>query len=101
MTQIPAYAGEQRVTQVRVLASEWTKLRTLPSTVWCLLTTLVLVVGFGIAYSMVMVTRPPGGTSDIDATGVTLAGVQMAQLAIGVLGVLLMTGEYATGSIRV
>jgi ABC-type transport system involved in multi-copper enzyme maturation permease subunit len=101
MTQIPAYAGDQRVTQLRVLASEWTKLRSLPSTVWCLLTTLVLVVGFGIGYSMVMVTRPPGDPSGVDATGVTLAGVQVAQLAIGVLGVLLMTGEYATGSIRV
>jgi ABC-type transport system involved in multi-copper enzyme maturation permease subunit len=101
MTQIPAYAGEQRVTQIRVLASEWTKLRSLPSTVWCLLTTLVLVVGFGVSYSMVMVARPPGDPSDVDATGVTLAGVQVAQLAIGVLGVLLMTGEYATGSIRV
>jgi ABC-2 type transport system permease protein len=101
MTRIPAYAGEQRVTQVRVLASEWTKLRSLPSTVWSLLTTLVLVVGFGVVYSMVRVTRPPADPSTFDAMGVSLAGVQLAQLAIGVLGVLLMTGEYATGSIRV
>jgi ABC-type transport system involved in multi-copper enzyme maturation permease subunit len=61
----------------------------------------VLVVGFGIVYSMVRVTRPPADPSTFDAMGVSLAGVQMAQLAIGVLGVLLMTGEYATGSIRV
>ena len=31
---LPAYAGEQRVTQFRVLRSEWTKLRSLPSTIW-------------------------------------------------------------------
>ena len=35
--------------------------------------------------------------SPIDAT---LAGYHLAQLAIGVLGVLLVTGEYATGMIR-
>jgi ABC-2 type transport system permease protein len=101
MTAIPAYVGEQRVTRVRVLFSEWTKLRSLPSTVWSLLTTLVLVVGFGVVYSMVRVTRPPADPSAFDGAGVSLAGVQLAQLAIGVLGVLLMTGEYATGSIRV
>lgn len=35
-----------------------------------------------------------------DPTTRSLAGVFLAQLALGVLGVLLMTGEYATGSIR-
>jgi len=73
----------------------------LPSTVWSLLTTHVLVVGFGIIYSMVRVARPPADRSTFDAMGVSLSGVQLAQFAIGVLGVLLMTGEYATGSIRV
>jgi ABC-type transport system involved in multi-copper enzyme maturation permease subunit len=101
MTTIPAYTGEQRVTPLRVLASEWTKLRSLPSTVWSLLTTLVIVIGFGIVYTMVRVARPPADPSTFDAAAVSLAGAQLAQLAIGVLGVLLMTGEYATGSIRV
>jgi len=101
MTTIPAYTGEQRVTLLRVLASEWTKLRSLPSTVWSLLTALVLVIGFGVVYAMVRVTRPPADPSTFDAAGVSLSGVQLAQFAIGVLGVLLMTGEYATGSIRV
>jgi ABC-type transport system involved in multi-copper enzyme maturation permease subunit len=101
MTTTPAYTGEQRVTPLRVLASEWTKLRSLPSTVWSLLTTIVVVIGFGVVYTMVRVARPPADPSTFDAAGVSLAGVQLAQLAIGVLGVLLMTGEYATGSIRV
>jgi ABC-type transport system involved in multi-copper enzyme maturation permease subunit len=98
---LPAYTGEQRVSQARVLRSEWTKLRSLPSTVWSLLTAVVLIVGFGVIYAMVRVTRPPADPADFDAAGVALAGVQLAQLAIGVLGVLLITGEYATGSIRV
>jgi ABC-type transport system involved in multi-copper enzyme maturation permease subunit len=94
----------QRVTQARVVRSEWTKLRTVPSTAWSLLTTAVLVVGIGVLYSMVRVTRPPRQPADVasfDPTAVSLSGVQLAQLAIGVLGVLLVTGEYATGSIRI
>jgi ABC-type transport system involved in multi-copper enzyme maturation permease subunit len=97
---LPTYTGEQRVTQLRVLRSEWTKLRSLPSTLWALLTAVALIVGFGVVYSMVRVARPPADPSTFDATGVTLSGVQLAQLAVGVLGVLLVTGEFATGSIR-
>ncbi len=95
--------AEQRVTQYRVLRSEWTKLRSLPSTAWSLLAAVVLIVGFGALYSVVRVTRPPRGAANVaafDPTAVSLSGVQLAQLAIGVLGVLLISGEYATGSIR-
>jgi ABC-2 type transport system permease protein len=98
---LPGYDGEQRVSQVRVIRSEWTKLRSLPSTLWCLLATLVLVVAVGLAYATLRVARPPADPSTFDATSVSLSGVQLAQLAIGVLGVLFITGEYATGSIRV
>ena len=98
---LPAYTGEQRVTQFRVVRSEWTKLRSLPSTIWSLLTAVTLIVGFGVVYAMVRVTRPPTDPAAFDAAGVSLAGVQLAHLAVGVLGVLLVTGEFATGSIRV
>jgi ABC-2 type transport system permease protein len=98
---LPSYTGDQRVTQLRVLRSEWIKLRSLPSTMWSLLTAVTLIVGFGVVYSMVRVARPPADPATFDAAGVSLAGVQLAQLAVGVLGVLLVTGEFATGSIRV
>jgi len=94
---------DSRVSQARVVRSEWTKFRSLPSTVWSLLTAEVLIVGFGVVYSLVRVTRPPRQPADLaafDPTAISLAGVQLAQLAIGVLGVLLITGEYATGTIR-
>ncbi len=108
MTESPARArtafpANLRVTQMRVLRSEWTKLRSLPSTAWSLLTALVMIVALGAGYSMIRVTRPPRLPADVagfDPTAVSLSGVQLAQLAIGVLGVLLMTGEYATGMIR-
>jgi len=98
---LPVYRGEQHVSQVRVIRSEWTKLRSLPSTIWCLLATVVLVVGVGLAYATLRVARPPADPSTFDSAAVSLAGVQLAPFAIGVLGVLLITGEYATGSIRV
>lgn len=98
---LPAYRGAQRVTQVRVIRSEWTKLRSLPSTMWCLLATVVLVVGVGLAYAALRLARPPADPSTFDSAAISLAGVQLALFAIGVLGVLFITGEYATGSIRV
>ena len=98
---LSAFAGEQHVSQLRVIRSEWTKLRSLPSTIWGLLATVTLVVGVGLAYATLRVARPPADPSTFDSAAVSLAGIQLAQLAIGVLGVLFITGEYATGSIRV
>jgi ABC-2 type transport system permease protein len=103
-TARPAGATSQRVTQARVVRSEWTKLRSQPSTFWSLLAALALIVGFGALYCVLRVTRPPTGPEAVaafDPTAVSLTGVQLAQLAVGVLGVLLVAGEYATGTIRV
>jgi ABC-2 type transport system permease protein len=100
---LPPYAADQRVTQPRVLRSEWTKLRSVASTAWSLLATAALVVGFGALYCLVRVTRPPrdaAALAGFDPTAVSLAGVRLAELAVGVLGVLLVTGEYATGTVR-
>jgi ABC-type transport system involved in multi-copper enzyme maturation permease subunit len=100
----PAGAPAQRVTRARVVRSEWTKLRTQPATLWSLLAAVALIVGFGALYCVLRVTRPPTGPEAIaafDPTAVSLTGVQLAQLAVGILGVLLVAGEYATGTIRV
>jgi ABC-2 type transport system permease protein len=102
-TLVQSPAGP-RVTQAKVVRSEWTKLRSQPSTFWSLLTAVALIVGFGVLYSLVRVTRPPRTAADMasfDPTAVGLAGVQLAQIAVAVLGVLLITSEYATGMIRV
>jgi ABC-type transport system involved in multi-copper enzyme maturation permease subunit len=97
---LPAYQGDQRVTQARVIRSEWAKLRSLPSSAWSLLTATVLIVGFGALYAGVRVARPPHDPVSIasfDPTAISLSGVQ---LAVSILGALLFTGEYATGMIR-
>ncbi len=92
-----------RVTQLRVIASEWTKFFTLRSTLWTLLISVLLTVGVGALFSLII----PGqygtvGEADVgfDATATSLDGVLFAQLAIGILGVLLVAAEYSTGMIR-
>ena len=100
---LPAYSRAQRVTQVRVMKSEWTKLRTQPAALWSLLSAVVLIVAFGVLYSLLREARPPHGAAAVasfDPVSVSLSGVQLAQIAVGVLGVLLITSEYATGLIR-
>jgi ABC-2 type transport system permease protein len=99
----PARPAGQRVTLTRVIHSEWTKLRSLPSTRWSLLISVASIVGFGALYCLLRVTRPPdtpAAVASFDPTAVSLTGVQLAQFAVGVLGVLLIAGEYATGLIR-
>lgn len=100
----PVGLPRQQVTQARVILSEWTKLRSLRSTIYSLLAALALIVGFSILVPSVTVAhwppRDPGELAGFDPTTRALAGIFLAQLAIGVLGVLLVTGEYATGSIR-
>ena len=93
-----------RVTQGRAALSEWTKLRSVRSTRWALLATLVLVIGIGILACVVFENRWPNLGPDerhhFNALRASLVGVNFAQLAIGVLGVLVITAEYSTGMIR-
>ncbi len=93
-----------RVTQRRVVLSEWTKLRSLRSTRWSLLAGLALLIGFGVLACVVFETRWPHlslrDKHDFHPLQANLVGVEFAQLAIGVLGVLAITAEYSTGMIR-
>lgn len=93
-----------KVTQRRVVLSEWTKFRSLRSTVWTLLIAVVLMVGLGALFSAVTASRfatlSPVEQATFSPAGTSLTGVLFAQLAVGVLGVLSMSGEYGTGMIR-
>lgn len=104
MTATSEMTAGYRVTLPRVVHSEWTKLRSLRSTIWSLATALVLIVLFSILIPSLMVSqwdkRRPEDVLTFDPTGISLAGAGLAQLAIGVLGVLFITGEYSTGMIR-
>jgi ABC-2 type transport system permease protein len=88
----------------RVIVSEWTKLRSLRSTRWSLLIAVVLTVGLPILFATVVESRwgtmNPAERARRNPLDIALVGTNIAQLAIGVLGVLVITGEYATGMIR-
>ena len=98
--------GSGGVDQLSVVHSEWIKLRSLRSTWYSLLATVVIIVGLGTLFSALRAHRfnqgggPNNGIGDFDPTLISLRGVFLAQLAIGVLGVLVITGEYSTGMIR-
>jgi ABC-2 type transport system permease protein len=101
---IPRLHARGRVTFPRVLRSEWTKLVSLRSTRWALLAAFVFTIGLADLAAAVLVNHWPQmeahDRADFNPLDAAQVGVQLAQLAIGVLGVLVITGEYSTGMIR-
>ena len=103
-----------KVTQWRVIRSEWIKLRSVRSWLVMIGAAVVVVVGMGalaaaVASGSVSAPSPPGAGgaasgrnpfASTDPTALSMAGVTLAQLIVGVLGVLLVSNEYANGSIR-
>jgi ABC-2 type transport system permease protein len=87
-----------------ILGSEWTKLTTVRSTVWTLLATAVVGIGLGAIVTSAQASRWTSRTlaaqATFDPTRSSLSGLLFAQLAIGVLGVLVISAEYSTGTIR-
>ena len=87
-----------------VLSSEWTKLTSVRSTVWTLVITAVAGVGIGALVTSAQAarfsTRSLATRLAFDPTRSSLSGILFAQLAIGILGVLIVSAEYSTGTIR-
>ncbi|MDA8359903.1 MAG: ABC transporter permease [Actinomycetota bacterium] len=87
-----------------VLSSEWIKLSSVRSTIWTLVITAIAGVGIGALVTSAQAarfsTRSPAARLAFDPTRSSLSGLLFAQLAIGVLGVLVMSAEYSTGTIR-
>ncbi|MFG2820987.1 ABC transporter permease [Kitasatospora sp. NPDC048365] len=98
----PAY----KVTAVRVLRAEWAKTWSLRSTWITLGLGLFFLVAFGLIAAYQFKSRLTSGRpmdrdfADASALGLSLFGTNFAQLALGVLGVLIAAGEYSTGMIR-
>jgi ABC-type transport system involved in multi-copper enzyme maturation permease subunit len=88
------------VTQGRVIRSEWTKLWSLRSTRWSLLVAFVAQAGLGPLIAAVRESRFQFLLPHAILIDHSLAGFHISQLAIAVLGVLVISGEYGTGSIR-
>jgi ABC-2 type transport system permease protein len=84
-----------------IARSEWTKLRTVRSTYWTAIIAVLVTIGIAvIGTTSFMQHFRPGDLEGFDAPNFVLQGLYAAQLALGALGVMTITGEYATGMIR-
>jgi ABC-2 type transport system permease protein len=91
-----------------LLRSEWTKIRSVRSTVWSLIAFVVVAIGFSTLIALVISNtwNSPGSRGGhvqlhTDPTSVLYgAGFGFGQLALCVLGVIVITSEYSTGAIR-
>ncbi|MFD5628204.1 ABC transporter permease [Streptomyces sp. NPDC127072] len=79
------------------LASEWTKIKSVRSTMWTLGVFLVLVVGIGF---LVAVQTGDQDYGDVPYTIPAFFGLILGQICLITLGVLVVSSEYGTGMIR-
>jgi len=90
------------------MLAEWTKIRSVRSTLWTLIIAIIVIVGFTALISWVVVANwngPHAAARDAraisDPTSIIYGvAIYLGQLAFAVLGVLVVTTEYSTGVIR-
>lgn len=89
----------RRATLGDALASEWTKIRSVRSTMWTLGVMIVLMVGIGalVAWGLTFAEEPLGEES---ALPLGFFGVLLGSICVITLGVLTIASEYGTGMIR-
>ena len=84
---------------IDALAAEWTKLRTLTSTLWLLIGAAALTIGCSAAIAAAT-HQSSGDGGGQDPTKLALTGLDLGQAVIAVLAVLVISEEYGTGMIR-
>ncbi|WP_190130562.1 ABC transporter permease subunit [Streptomyces mashuensis] len=88
----------------QVLRSEWTKIKSVRSTVWTLGVAVVVTVGVGALISGLSAREYKNLSVEskikFDPTFTSFAGMGLGQLALIVFGVLVVSNEYSTGMIR-
>ncbi len=108
-TLVPAVSEAPEVPPGKVrlrdaMASEWTKLRSLRSTSYCLVLMAAVTIGLGLLFTAIPAARwphvDPQFRATFDPTRQSLSGLLFGQLILGVLGVLTVSSEYGTGTIR-
>lgn len=89
---------------IQVVRSEWTKIRSVASTVWTLSLAVVVTIALGALISALSKsefdTMSRQDQLTFDPTFVSFAGMGLGQLAMIVFGVLVVSNEYSTGMIR-
>ncbi|MBL3666552.1 ABC transporter permease [Streptomyces sp. M2CJ-2] len=88
----------------QVVRSEWTKIRSVASTVWTLSLAVVVTIALGMLISALSAhefdNMSPQSRLSFDPTFISFAGTSLGQLAMIVFGVLVVSNEYSTGMIR-
>ncbi len=88
----------------RVLHSEWTKIRSVRSTVWTLGVAMVVTIALGVLICTLarhdFRSMAANSRVTFDPTNISFAGMGLGQLAMIVFGVLVVSNEYSTGMIR-
>ena len=103
VTAQPTRQVTRRVGLREALDSEWAKIITVRSTYWTGLATLIIGVGLSILLSLAITsnlsTMSAADRAKVDIS-FTMLALDFAMLAIGVLGVLVISSEYSSGMIR-
>lgn len=97
---LPPPVRPHRAGLAQAVRSEVTKLATLRSTKWALAVTVAGTVAVSFLSTHGARSQSPGFYRDFDPTNQSLAGLAIGSLVIGVLGVLSMSGEFGSGTIR-
>ena len=106
--QAPAPIQARRSGFGGLMLAEWTKIRSVRSTVWTLIIFVVVSLGLTALFTWLTVRALNNGSGDARSSGIVTdpvnfilgTGLGLGQLAICVLGVLVITSEYTTGAIR-
>ncbi|WP_327088142.1 ABC transporter permease subunit [Nonomuraea sp. NBC_01738] len=87
---------------IDILRSEWTKIRSVRSTMWTLVSALVLMVVLGAVICLAVANNPAGNVpvQGDEGLGLSMMALPFASLAMATLGVLVISSEYRTGMIR-
>ncbi|SEG74664.1 hypothetical protein SAMN05444920_104193 [Nonomuraea solani] len=85
---------------IDIFRSEWTKLRSVRSTVWTLGATALLMIGIAALLSASAAGSTDQAMSTEQVVMLSLMGVKFASLSMATLGVLVISSEYRTGGIR-
>ncbi|MEU6255085.1 ABC transporter permease [Streptomyces sp. NPDC047043] len=89
---------------IQVVRSEWTKIRSVASTVWTLSLAVVVTIALGMLISALSRHEFDNMSAkdrlSFDPTFISFAGMSLGQLAMIVFGVLVVSNEYSTGMIR-
>jgi ABC-2 type transport system permease protein len=87
-----------------IVRSELTKMRSVRSTKWTLLLTVVLTIGLGAILTGIQAGHwahvSLADRLTFDPTNLSLTGLSIGELTIGILGVMVITAEFGTGTIR-